>query len=89
MKKYRVLKLSRTFCSRALYAIVCLIKTFWEMWEQSQVKRSNEQKQYSYFPISVVTFVQCSMQSAVDSKSKNNNFQTMDISDASGVSFLF
>merc|ERR1711988_1512001 len=31
-----------------------------------------------------VTFVLCSMQSAVDSKSKNNNFQTMDISDASG-----
>merc|ERR1711894_423687 len=30
------------------------------------------------------TFMLCSMQSAVDSISKNNNFQTMDISDASG-----
>merc|ERR1712156_588694 len=30
------------------------------------------------------TFALCSMQSAVDSKSRNNNFQTMDISDASG-----
>merc|ERR1711894_190563 len=30
------------------------------------------------------TFMLCSMQSAVDSISKNNNFQTMDISDTSG-----